>query len=816
MSLRRTLILLSLVILAGCNRAPSGDQLRDDARQAAQRGEATKALSLYTRAIEAAPKLAGALAERGQLYASIGETEHALGDFDAALAAEPNQPVALRERGRLRRAAGQYAEAIADYTQALATQPQNATVLVERGICQAHLQKHAEAVADLDAALAVQSQLAPAYQARALSLMQLGRLEQAALDFHQADLLKTPLNELVVPWCQTLLAIGKQSDAERVATRGLKESPDHVELLYLRGQVRQAAKNYADASADFDRVVQLAPARLDAQLSRAHCKNRLGQLAAARDDFSQVLQADAKHLVALGERARLQLLLHNPAAAKDDCEAWLAAAGKSAGGDWARLMAYRALAQYQLSDWTAAQDDARAALNADPERHDARCVWALAALVEPAGDRAAKQAAVERLTELLGAFPNDARLLNLRAIAYLVQGDAALALADADTALQQSDAPGVAIATRVVALLRLQRTGDALAVLQRLPASAWHECYAARRLTELLATLLPSAESRAGIEALQSRQWQRSLQQATLAMGAASRDPLPSLVRGTVLCLFGNRDAGLVDLQRAIGQTADDDPLGRHLRALVALERSDFKSASQAALDALRKAPDDAALHVAHLLGALGTNDKQTVALDGELVAALDTDALLAVAPLLGNWSRPSKDPTVTPLPIELLVPSTMLLAEKPEPTEETLAARRATAAKLLAQAGQTYYLASKYAQSVERYDLALTLEKQPEWFAGRAAAQYALQQLPAAIDDFTQAITLRPNQAAYHFNRANAYMSQQAFDLALADYSRVIELEPDNSEAYRHRAKIYAVRKDEVRAEADLERARKLKVEGK
>jgi tetratricopeptide (TPR) repeat protein len=815
-SLISFLSLLGLIVLIGCNRGPQADQLQLEAKAATQLGKLPQALSLYTRAIELAPKSAELLTERGQLYAAAGDADHALGDLDAAVAADPKHVAAWRERGRLRQQAGQFAEAIADYTQTLALQPSEPGVLAQRGVCHARLQQPAEAIDDFDAALALNDRLAPVYQARGLAHLQLNHAAQAASDFHQADLLKAPLLDQAVPWCQALFAIGKHTEAERVASTALKESPDNVELLQTRGRIRLAAKNYREAIVDLDRVLQLDGKRSEALLARAAAKNFAGQHAAARDDYSQFLLGDAKNLVALGERARLCLVLHDPAAAKEDCDAWLAAAGKSAGNDFARVMSYRALAQYRLSDWTAAQADARAALNADPERHDARCVWALAALLDQTQPVADKQGPIDRLTELLAAFPHDARLHNLRAIAYLVRGEASLALADADAALREPDPMAYMVATRAAAALRLNRTSEALDNLKQAEVTVWAERYAARRLTELLSHQSAGTKPVSGLEALKNGQWFAAVQQATAALGTANDDPHTLLVRGTALTLVSNRDVGLVDLQRALGLIPNDDTLGRHLRVLLAIEKSDSATTQEAAMNALRHTPDEAALYVAHLLGALIAGDATTVRIDAELATAIDPDSLVAIVPLLGTWARPTKDPAATPLAIELSVAPTLLVAKKPEPPAEAITARRATVAKLLAQAGQTYYLASKYAQAVERYDLALSIEKQPEWFAGRAAAQYSQKKLTKAIDDFTQAITLRPNMAAYHFNRANAYMSQQSFDLALADYSRVIELEPNNSAAYQHRATIYGVRKEEAKADADLERARKLKIEGK
>ena len=57
------------------------------------------------------------------------------------------------------------------------------------------------------------------------------------------------------------------------------------------------------------------------------------------------------------------------------------------------------------------------------------------------------------------------------------------------------------------------------------------------------------------------------------------------------------------------------------------------------------------------------------------------------------------------------------------------------------------------------------------------------------AIDDYSKAIDIEPENAEYYCNRGRVYSIIGEYDKALADYGRAIELEPNNdkiSEKYR------------------------------
>ena len=65
-------------------------------------------------------------------------------------------------------------------------------------------------------------------------------------------------------------------------------------------------------------------------------------------------------------------------------------------------------------------------------------------------------------------------------------------------------------------------------------------------------------------------------------------------------------------------------------------------------------------------------------------------------------------------------------------------------------------------------------------------------QDVKGAIEDYTQAIKLDPNNADYYDVRARAYVENNDKVRALADYNQIIKLEPKRSNSYALRAIFY------------------------
>jgi tetratricopeptide (TPR) repeat protein len=75
--------------------------------------------------------------------------------------------------------------------------------------------------------------------------------------------------------------------------------------------------------------------------------------------------------------------------------------------------------------------------------------------------------------------------------------------------------------------------------------------------------------------------------------------------------------------------------------------------------------------------------------------------------------------------------------------------------------------------------------------FYDKAKEHYAAKRLKEAIDDFSEAIIVEPNNADIYADRAVAYFHLQEFSLALKDKNKAVELEPQKPYRYSSRAYI-------------------------
>lgn len=92
-----------------------------------------------------------------------------------------------------------------------------------------------------------------------------------------------------------------------------------------------------------------------------------------------------------------------------------------------------------------------------------------------------------------------------------------------------------------------------------------------------------------------------------------------------------------------------------------------------------------------------------------------------------------------------------------------------------------------------------------------RAYAAATNQKLQDAVNDYSEAIKLKPDDPRIYEQRAAVEMKLNDNDKALADYSEAIKLKPDEVKYYSYRSYIYEVKGDIQNSMADTEKILKL-----
>lgn len=94
------------------------------------------------------------------------------------------------------------------------------------------------------------------------------------------------------------------------------------------------------------------------------------------------------------------------------------------------------------------------------------------------------------------------------------------------------------------------------------------------------------------------------------------------------------------------------------------------------------------------------------------------------------------------------------------------------------------------YPTAIQLWSQAIALDPQDDRALVNRATAYSQTGNPeGALADLNAALKLNPNNQHAYFSRANLYNQQRKFKEALADLNKVIELNPNDAEAYYNRA---------------------------
>src|SRR5215470_14094356 len=125
-----------------------------------------------------------------------------------------------------------------------------------------------------------------------------------------------------------------------------------------------------------------------------------------------------------------------------------------------------------------------------------------------------------------------------------------------------------------------------------------------------------------------------------------------------------------------------------------------------------------------------------------------------------------------------------------------------------LLQRGEQYYEKGEYNRAIQDFNEAIRLKPElADAFYDRGLAYGMKGDLERALQDFSESIRLKPSVEAF-FNRGDTYVAKGESERAIGDFTRAIGIKGDYAEALYNRGLLYYCKNDREDAIDDFRRA--------
>ncbi|WNZ44685.1 tetratricopeptide repeat protein [Leptolyngbya boryana CZ1] len=216
------------------------------------------------------------LAQQALLFFASQNYELAIASYDQALQlGSPYDYSLLSNRGAALMNLKRFEEALASYDQALLEEPEHTNTLIYRGNVLNQLKRYEDAIASYDKALKIDSNDHRAWYGRSYALVALGRYEEAEK-------------------CGTI--------ATRTET--LTKEPNHLEALYMRGEMLNSIGWYTEALESLEKLIDLNSEYPFAWFQKGFSLNELGKNEEAVLAYNEALKQKPDQATALNNRGK--------------------------------------------------------------------------------------------------------------------------------------------------------------------------------------------------------------------------------------------------------------------------------------------------------------------------------------------------------------------------------------------------------------------------------------------------------------------------------------------------------------------------------
>ncbi len=250
---------------------------------------------------------ASALLARAQAYWALNRLAEAEKDYNETIRLVPNFGALYRDRGQIRFGLSNQPGAMADFDVALDKDPFDADNHANRGYLKMLQYDFEGAREDFRKGIFWQKEHPRSHYMMGLLHYSTGQYREAVAAIGQARALGFKGNEAFITKARSHFYLNAYDLAEREASDGLAVFPTVYDLSEIRARARLAQNKMADALADAESVVQVAPRYGRAFATRAAVKLAMKDLTGARADADKAIELDPNLFDATKVKAEILL-----------------------------------------------------------------------------------------------------------------------------------------------------------------------------------------------------------------------------------------------------------------------------------------------------------------------------------------------------------------------------------------------------------------------------------------------------------------------------------------------------------------------------
>lgn len=388
--------------------------------------------------------------ERGNAALEQGDFRQAANDFSRAIEHDPEAVEAYTGRGRANLEQERYFDALADFDDVLARSHDNLAALKGRASVLEYLGRFVEAIQARDEVLQRSPDDAESLARRAESYRALFDVDRALADLDRA----VALDPRYLPQRGAMYAdLGQYDKSLDDFTRAIENDPGDAAVHLERGQIYKILGRMAEATADFETVIQLQSQADDTWPLDAQAWFEMGRPEQAVEAYTRALDGElAGSIDLLLDRGEVYDALGQYQNAVDDYSQVLSEIPDEPLVYLYRGRSYKRLAQNERAN---ADFDQAIQLAEAGGQNDVAGM----ALFE----KGEHQEAIERLSLALDERVRSRTIYYYRGAAHLELGDTEAAIDDLDEAIRLSPGYADAYRKRAAAFEALSKTDEAAA-----------------------------------------------------------------------------------------------------------------------------------------------------------------------------------------------------------------------------------------------------------------------------------------------------------------------------------------------------------------